>query len=211
MDKKDKENIMSLKDFDTNSMYVVNRARQKQTVMAKNLKASQLIIAAKKIKREKEEADIEEAHGELRNMVKENKLPDEAYIINYDNRIKTIGDRVKMLSELRDAQDGFLKEGQEKALADLSVALDQLKEEKIEFLAKLEARKKSAALIEKESAAIQKAEAKLEAGTPSIVKAAPASADKEALLEKAKELGIDAKGTWGVKKLEAAIAEKGAE
>ncbi|MBH1851928.1 hypothetical protein I5V61_06580 [Stenotrophomonas maltophilia] len=32
-------------------------------------------------------------------------------------------------------------------------------------------------------------------------------ADKDALLARAKELGIDAKGTWGVLKLQAAIAE----
>ena len=31
--------------------------------------------------------------------------------------------------------------------------------------------------------------------------------DKDALIARAKELGIDAKGTWGVPKLEAAIAE----
>jgi hypothetical protein len=33
------------------------------------------------------------------------------------------------------------------------------------------------------------------------------AADKDALLARAKELGIDAKGTWGVAKLQAAIAE----
>lgn len=35
----------------------------------------------------------------------------------------------------------------------------------------------------------------------------PPAADKDALLVRAKELGIDAKGTWGVLKLQAAIAE----
>ncbi|MGY5941547.1 hypothetical protein [Stenotrophomonas forensis] len=35
----------------------------------------------------------------------------------------------------------------------------------------------------------------------------PPVADKDALLARAKELGIDAKGTWGVLKLQAAIAE----
>lgn len=35
----------------------------------------------------------------------------------------------------------------------------------------------------------------------------PPVADKDALLARAKELGIDAKGTWGVLKLQAAIAD----
>ncbi|HAL22599.1 MAG TPA: hypothetical protein DCP40_07715, partial [Stenotrophomonas sp.] len=35
----------------------------------------------------------------------------------------------------------------------------------------------------------------------------PPAADKDALLARAKELGIDAKGTWGVLKLQAAIAD----
>lgn len=35
----------------------------------------------------------------------------------------------------------------------------------------------------------------------------PPAADKDALLARAKELGIDAKGTWGVLKLQSAIAE----
>lgn len=35
----------------------------------------------------------------------------------------------------------------------------------------------------------------------------PPAADKDALLARAKELGIEAKGTWGVLKLQAAIAE----
>lgn len=35
----------------------------------------------------------------------------------------------------------------------------------------------------------------------------PPAADKDALLARAKELGIDAKGTWGVLKLQSAIAD----
>ncbi|HHA2945756.1 hypothetical protein [Stenotrophomonas maltophilia] len=35
----------------------------------------------------------------------------------------------------------------------------------------------------------------------------PPAADKDALLARAKELGIDAKGTWGVLKLQASIAD----
>lgn len=35
----------------------------------------------------------------------------------------------------------------------------------------------------------------------------PPAADKDALLARAKELGIDAKGTWGIPKLQQAIAE----
>ncbi|HEL5053347.1 TPA: hypothetical protein UOA92_001121 [Stenotrophomonas maltophilia] len=35
----------------------------------------------------------------------------------------------------------------------------------------------------------------------------PPAADKDALLARAKELGIDAKGTWGVLKLQSAIAQ----
>ncbi len=48
----------------------------------------------------------------------------------------------------------------------------------------------------------EKAKASGGAGTQN-----PPVADKDALLARAKELGIDAKGTWGVLKLQSAIAE----
>lgn len=48
----------------------------------------------------------------------------------------------------------------------------------------------------------EKAKASGGAGTQN-----PPAADKDALLARAKELGIDAKGTWGALKLQAAIAD----
>ncbi len=76
----------------------------------------------------------------------------------------------------------------------------------------------AATVLELQAAAEAEAEAKKGAATADGEKAkantSPAStaqnppvADKDALLARAKELGIDAKGTWGVLKLQAAIGE----
>ena len=70
--------------------------------------------------------------------------------------------------------------------------------------------------LQAEAEAIAEAEAKKGAATADSEKGKastgtgtqnPPAADKDALLARAKELGIDAKGTWGVLKLQTAIAE----
>ncbi|MCO7469508.1 hypothetical protein NJG16_05495 [Stenotrophomonas maltophilia] len=68
----------------------------------------------------------------------------------------------------------------------------------LQAAAEAEAEAKKAAAI----ADSEKANATGGAGTQN-----PPAADKDALLARAKELGIDAKGTWGVLKLQSAIAE----
>jgi len=74
----------------------------------------------------------------------------------------------------------------------------------------------AATVLELQAEAEADAEAKKGAATADREKAKasggtgtqnPPVADKDALLARAKELGIDAKGTWGVLKLQAAIAE----
>lgn len=74
----------------------------------------------------------------------------------------------------------------------------------------------AAMVRELQSVAEAEAEAKKGAATANAEKAKasggtgaqnPTAADKDALLARAKALGIDAKGTWGVAKLESAIAE----
>lgn len=74
----------------------------------------------------------------------------------------------------------------------------------------------AATVLELQAAAEAEAEAKKGAAAADNEKAKasggtgtqnPPAADKDALLARAKELGIDAKGTWGVLKLQAAIAE----
>ena len=74
----------------------------------------------------------------------------------------------------------------------------------------------AAMVRELQSVAEAEAEAKKGAATADAEKAKasggtgtqnPPAADKDALLARAKALGIDAKGTWGVAKLESAIAE----
>ena len=74
----------------------------------------------------------------------------------------------------------------------------------------------AATVLELQAEAEADAEAKKGAATADSEKAKatggtgtqnPPVADKDALLARAKELGIDAKGTWGVLKLQAAIAE----
>lgn len=74
----------------------------------------------------------------------------------------------------------------------------------------------AAVVRELQSAAEAEAEAKKGVATADAEKAkasggtatqSPPSNDKDVLLARAKELGIDAKGTWGVLKLQAAIAE----
>jgi len=74
----------------------------------------------------------------------------------------------------------------------------------------------AATVLELQAEAEADAEAKKGAATADSEKAKasggtgtqnPPAADKDALLARAKELGIDAKGTWGVLKLQAAIAE----
>ncbi len=74
----------------------------------------------------------------------------------------------------------------------------------------------AAMVRELQSRAEAEAEAKKSAATADDEKAKssggtgtqhPPAADKDALLARAKELGIDAKGTWGVLKLQSAIAE----
>lgn len=74
----------------------------------------------------------------------------------------------------------------------------------------------SATVLELQSAAEAEAEAKKGAATADAEKVSPsggtstqnpASNEKDVLLARAKELNIDAKGTWGVQKLQAAIAE----
>lgn len=74
----------------------------------------------------------------------------------------------------------------------------------------------SATVLELQSAAEAEAEAKKGAATADAEKVNasggtstqnPASNEKDVLLARAKELNIDAKGTWGVQKLQAAIAE----
>lgn len=81
----------------------------------------------------------------------------------------------------------------------------------------------AATVLELQAAAEAEAEAKKGEGNAAAAAAAaeaekakasggtgtqnPPVADKDALLARAKELGIEAKGTWGVLKLQAAIAE----
>ncbi len=80
----------------------------------------------------------------------------------------------------------------------------------------------AATVLELQAAAEAEAEAKKGEGNAAAAAAAeaekakasggtgtqnPPVADKDALLARAKELGIEAKGTWGVPKLQAAIAE----
>jgi len=64
--------------------------------------------------------------------------------------------------------------------------------------------KKGAAEAPSTGAEAEKAKA---SSTPGSTAQNPSAADKDALIARAKELGIDAKGNWGVPKLQAAIAE----
>ncbi|MBH1873560.1 hypothetical protein I5W30_04835 [Stenotrophomonas maltophilia] len=59
----------------------------------------------------------------------------------------------------------------------------------------------------KKGAATATADAEKTNASGGTVTQSPLSNDKDVLLARAKELGIDAKGTWGVLKLQAAIAE----
>lgn len=57
------------------------------------------------------------------------------------------------------------------------------------------------------AAAAEAEEAKASSTAGSTAQTPPAPDKKDALIARAKELGVDAKGTWGVAKLESAIAE----
>lgn len=167
----DKNIEVSMKDFDTNRMHIVNRARKRQHTMTQNLKASQLIIAAKKIKKERQEADLREATLAFREIINdEDKLAD-ATIKAFDNRIKALQKKVDTLTELQAAQDGFLKQGQEKALSDYKIEIERLEGDKVKHIEKMKLRAINNEKLEKERAKQIKAEAKLEADSTKPVKA----------------------------------------
>jgi len=178
------EKVLSLKDFDTNSMHVVNRARKRQIVMEKNLKASLLIIAAKKLKKEKLDADLLASNQHLRNVVDADNLPLEAYVNIFDERIKVLGGKVASLKELKEAQGDWLKEGQENVLKMLEPEFVLLKAEKDAFIAKYEANANRDKELdaERKEAAIADAKVELDAvkkKTEAALKAEKAAKAKE--------------------------------
>ena len=215
-----KEEVMlSLKDFDPNSTQMVNKARRRGQVMEKNIKVSQLILAAKKLKVERLDGDFIPAIEKLRAMKKNDALPLEAFTKTFDARLDVLSKKVKNLTELKEAQNGFLKDGQTVALKDFSLEIDRLNIEREQFLIKYEAKLKREEETDKESAKAEKLADKENAIDDKTMEGADIVApeiktikedkndDKAELLAKAKELGIDAKGTWGVAKLAKAIEE----
>ena len=128
------EEVLSLKDFDPNSTHIVSKAKKRNRVMENNMKASLLIVAAKKIRQDKQEADIHGANLELRTIIDTNVLPREAYLNVFDGRIKSLSKKVNNLLELKEAQNGWLKDSQENTLKALSPELEAVKMEKEVFL-----------------------------------------------------------------------------
>ena len=203
------EKILSLKDYDPNSTQMVNKARRRQHVMEKNMKASQLIIAAKKLKVERQTGDLNPAANKLRAMKKNDTLPIKAYDKVFSDRIKILAKQVKNLTELKDAQDGFLKEGQNVMLKDYTLEIERLEIEHKQFTIKYEAKLKRDIETAKEAKKAEKLKVKVDDKDDKAMEGldvkAPVIDEKTELLAHAKELGIDAKKTWGIPKLKKAI------
>ncbi|PJL44743.1 hypothetical protein [Stenotrophomonas maltophilia] len=73
--------------------------------------------------------------------------------------------------------------------------------------AEAEAKKGEADAVAAAAAAAEAEKAKASSTAGSTAQSPPAPDKKDALIARAKALGIDAKGTWGMAKLESAIAE----
>jgi len=101
---------LSLKDFDPNRRMAINNSKKRQMVMEKNLKAAVLIEAAKKMNRKENDEVVLKHHQEVAGLLRQGKIPTEAYTKILDKKMDQYIAVVEMLEQKKISQNGWLKD-----------------------------------------------------------------------------------------------------
>jgi|SRR6185436_4399277 len=112
----------------------VNRDKWRKTVMLDNAKASIAIAAAKKLKHEDDNRELNDSLASIKAQIQNDAIPLKEYVAQFDARIASLQEKIDVLEEAKEQNDGFLRPGAENALKQWKNDIKELHAEKKTFM-----------------------------------------------------------------------------
>jgi len=124
-----REQELGLRDI-KKMMSPINKRNKKIEIEKRNLEASLKIEAHNRLRQDNTRDEIGELRARVKNQIKADKLPLDAFTSVLDGRIKEMTYRVEQLEAQKESNGGVLKPGAENKLKEYNNTLDKLIKEK---------------------------------------------------------------------------------
>ena len=132
-----REVTVSMKDFELGGEAgdCINKEDRRKFVMMHNAKASMIGKACKALRKEApHNKQAEEYIDKINQVIKDNAIPLDVYVDQFNNRIKDSESKRAKLLSIRQKNRGFLSKGDKAKLEELEVRIQELKLEKDAFI-----------------------------------------------------------------------------